>query len=112
MSTRQQAREAWEDAQQRATAALTWPMEEPRSVDPSGDPQYPYFRRHEAQTMRDRDAYEPERVELYNSKLDDLDDYDPERQKRLYHVPEGERPFRDGDGAIYSLEYLKRRYGA
>lgn len=112
MSIRQQAREAWEDAQQRATAAFTWPMEEPRSVDPSGDPQYPYFRRHEVQTMRDRDAYEPERLALYSAKLARLDDYDPERHDWQYHVPEGERPFNDGDGAIYSLEYLKRRYGA
>jgi hypothetical protein len=76
------------------------------------DPQYPYNRPWERLAMRDVDMYEPRRVALYNSKLNALDDYNPERHERLYHLPKGQRPFRDGDGAIYSLEYLTRRHGA
>lgn len=103
MSARQQAREAWEAAQQRATAAFTWPMEEPRP-DPSKDPDYPYSRKWERRVLQEADMASPVVIANWAEKRDD---FNPDTNARLYvlkGVPED-----SGEGAIYTPEYLQRR---
>jgi len=104
MSIRQQVRDRWFEQQVSATAGLTWPMEEPPPVDPAQDPQYPYSRAREMRVLRDADECSDYTVSCWRDRHDD---FDPSVNVREYWLYEDER-LSNGDGAIYSLEYLKR----
>lgn len=107
MTNHQQAREAWHDRELLATATFSWPVQEwtvPPPVDPSRDPEYPYWRDHESATMRLADANSPLVVNRYNALRDD---FSPDHCERWYVIEAP--PIGSGEGAIYSPEYLARK---
>lgn len=71
---------------------------------PAYDPQYPYNRAREMRVLRDADNVSDYTVSYWR---DLKDDFDPTVNEREYRLAEDER-LGNGDGAIYSLEYLKR----
>ena len=78
------------------------------SKDPSQDLQYPYSRAHEMRVLRDADNVSDYEVSRWRGLEDD---FDPSVNVREYCLGENEQ-YGNGDGAIYSLEYLRRRHGA
>lgn len=75
---------------------------------PAQDPEYPYSRARETRVLLDADATSDYEVTYWRGMHDD---FDPTVNEREYSLGEGER-LGNGDGAIYSLEYLTRRHGA
>jgi hypothetical protein len=65
---------------------------------------YPYDRRREARVLRDAEDTSDYEVSRWR---DMHDDFDPSVNVREYYLGENEQ-YGNGDGAIYSLEYLKR----
>lgn len=82
------------------------------TAEPEGaerDPQYPYYRRWEAERMDAREEDEPDRTAAYNARMEREDTFNPDVNVRFYVSLEKTAPIGSGEGAIYSLEYLRRK---
>lgn len=80
------------------------------TAEPEGaerDPQYPYYRRWEAERMDAREADDRRRIAEYSARMEREDTFDPDVNERFY-VSLAKVPYGSGEGAIYSLEYLQR----
>lgn len=78
-----------------------------RVTDPSRDSEFPYNRKYERRVLRDAEAVSTYEVAYWESKDDD---FNPDVNVRLY-VPLAKISYGNGDGAIYTPEYLRRRRG-
>lgn len=72
------------------------------------DPQYPYYGAWEADRLAGREADEPDRIAEYNARMEREDTFDPDVNVRLYVSLSKNAPIGSGEGAIYSLEYLRK----
>lgn len=76
-----------------------------RVTDPSRDQEFPYNRAYERRVLRDAQALSASTVEYWESRDDD---FDPDVNERWSVLLDKVSPG-NGDGAIYSLEYLRRQ---